>query len=49
MKKISLGSEMTKKDTFQQNSFEKQVFQVLTVFDIQVTYSFEIAFCLIIS
>ena len=28
-----------KKDTFQQNSFEKQKFQVLTVIDVQVTYS----------
>ena len=40
---------MKKQDTFQQNSFEKQVFQILTAFDVQVTYSFEIAFCLIIS
>ena len=48
MKKIGLGSEMTK-NTFQQNSIEKQVFQVLTVFDVQVIYSFEIAFCLMIS
>ena len=47
--KKSLGSVMTKKDTYQQNSFEKQVFKVLTVFDVQVKYSFKIAFCLIIS
>ena len=47
--KKSLGSVMTKKDTHQQNSFEKQVFKVLTVFDVQVKHSFEIAFRLIIS
>ena len=39
MKKIGLGSEMKKR--FRQNLFENKIFQVLTVFDVQVAYSFE--------
>ena len=47
MEKRGLSSELKKHVST--NFSEKQVFQDLIVFDVQVTYSFEIAFCLIIS